>query len=302
MSKDIKIDEHGISSTAYYVCAQRARETERSDRIIVDPYARVLAGEVGKIFLEQMDLALKFDEMQRNSPVLQRFMAYRTFILDSLLLKAIKENNIKQVVNIACGLDTRPYRLQLENTVQFFELDFPAVIRRKQQVLQGIQPNPKPTCALHSIEVDLTESHWKDTLIKNGFEPTKPCVFITEGLLYYLTQEQIRTLLVHISQLSSVNSYIIGDMFSPKMMETSPMKIFVDMLNKYDTKIVTWSDNFAEVLKLFGWEGDNLLIDPSNEKKYSKRSVMDIPAKYMFWGKKVTVNLCDCNRVQATAM
>jgi len=303
MSNDLKLmDEHGISSTAYYVCAQRARETDRPDRIIVDPYARVLAGEVGKTFLEQMDLALKNDEMQRSTPVLQRFMAYRTFILDSLLLKAIKDNNIKQVVNVACGLDTRPYRLQLENTVQFFELDFPAVIRRKQQVLQGIQPNPKPTCTLHSLEVDLTESHWKDSLIKNGFQPTEPCVFITEGLLYYLTREQIRILLVHISQLSAVNSYIIGDMFSPKMMETSPMRTLVDMLKKYDTKIVTWNDNFVEVLKPFGWEGDNLLIDPSNEKNYSKRLVMDIPAKYMFWGKKITLNLCDCNRVQVTAI
>jgi len=75
-------------------------------------------------------------------------------------------------------------------------------------------------------------------------------------------------------------------MFSPKMMETSPMRTLVDMLKKYDTKIVTWNDNFVEVLKPFGWEGDNLLIDPSNEKNYSKRLVMDIPAKYMFWGKK----------------
>jgi methyltransferase (TIGR00027 family) len=289
MDQKILLEENqrGISYTAFYTCARRAEESMRSDALIQDKYAAKLAGRAGQKFLEIADDKLSKDSMHVNNPALLRFMGYRTYILDSLLLKTIKENNITQIVNLACGLDTRPYRLNLDSHIKFYELDYNAVIYYKRQVLEN--EKARPTCELHSLGVDLTEgTQWVEKLKGNGFDSNKPCVFITEGLLYYLNdRDDIPALLNRISALSAKGSYIIGDMFSSSMMEASPTKIMVAILNStYQTEFKSCSDSFAKVLEGYGWEGKNLLISPNRPEKYEERESLDIPAKYLFYGIK----------------
>src|SRR6266513_6122600 len=91
-----------ISDTACWVAVYRARETERPDPVFRDPFARRLAGERG----EQIASSISFAE--KNS---WPFVA-RTWLIDQIISNQVKLGT-DMVINLAAGLDARPYRMNL---------------------------------------------------------------------------------------------------------------------------------------------------------------------------------------------
>ncbi len=84
-----------ISDTARWVAVYRAWETERSDAIFRDPFARTLAGERGEEIIRTLPRA-------RDAAWA---MIVRTAVMDELLLDLIAKDNIDTVVYLAAGLD-----------------------------------------------------------------------------------------------------------------------------------------------------------------------------------------------------
>src|SRR6266511_250068 len=113
-----------ISDTARWVAVYRARESERPDAIFNDPFARALAGERG----EQIAKALPSDE-QNAWP----FIA-RTYLFDRYIEQALADG-ADLVVNLAAGLDTRPYRLDLPSSLRWVEVDLPEIFDYKEEIL-----------------------------------------------------------------------------------------------------------------------------------------------------------------------
>src|SRR5256885_9231682 len=101
-----------ISDTARWVAAFRAGETERPDALFHDPFARRLAGERG------YELARKL----RGGQMVALAMAVRTRVIDEMLTEAIAAG-ADTVVNLAAGLDTRPYRMELPRALKWIEAD-----------------------------------------------------------------------------------------------------------------------------------------------------------------------------------
>src|SRR6184192_1868522 len=97
--------EH-VSDTARWVALYRAMESERPDALFHDPYARRLAGERGERILASM----------RKGRAWAWPMIVRTAVMDELILRAIQRDRVDTVLNLAAGLDTRPYRLPLQAT------------------------------------------------------------------------------------------------------------------------------------------------------------------------------------------
>src|SRR5947207_640433 len=93
--------EH-ISDTARWVAEYRAMETDRPDAIFRDPYARRLAGPLGA------EIANSNSFRQRMAWVI----IVRTAVLDEVVRNCVKDG-ADLVVNLACGLDTRPWRMDL---------------------------------------------------------------------------------------------------------------------------------------------------------------------------------------------
>src|SRR2546427_2139072 len=91
-----------ISDTARWVAVYRARETDRPNAVFRDPFARRLAGERG----EQIAQAMPFDN-RSGWP----FVA-RTYLFDELIAQGVREG-VDMVLNLAAGLDARPYRMDL---------------------------------------------------------------------------------------------------------------------------------------------------------------------------------------------
>jgi methyltransferase (TIGR00027 family) len=168
-----------ISDTARWVATYRARETERADALFRDPYARRLAGDQG----EEIAKAHRFTE-QHSWP-----MVMRTYLFDQLVADEIAAG-ADVVVNLAAGLDARPYRLALPNGLRWTEIDFPEVIAYKEQVLAG----ESPTCRLQRIALDLRETAARRDQFAALCRDAGRAIVLTEGLLIYLSADEVAAL------------------------------------------------------------------------------------------------------------
>src|SRR5260370_34044392 len=100
-----------VSDTARWVALYRAMEAERPDPLFRDPYARRLAGEQGEAILRGMKQGRRWAWP----------MIVRTAVMDELILRAITRDGVDTGLNLAAGLDARPYRLALPHTLRWVD-------------------------------------------------------------------------------------------------------------------------------------------------------------------------------------
>ena len=101
-----------VSDTALMVAACRALETESPDGFVHDPFAARLAGERGMAIFQ----GIPQHEMMRFG------IGVRSHFVDELLLEALAANPIETVLSLGCGLDTRPWRLELPPGLRWIEV------------------------------------------------------------------------------------------------------------------------------------------------------------------------------------
>jgi methyltransferase (TIGR00027 family) len=166
-----------VSDTALWVAMYRAMETDRADALFRDPLARKLAGPRG-------------EEILRVIPKAKQFawpMIVRTAVMDEVILRVVRDEGADMVLNLASGLDTRPYRLALPRALRWVEADFPDLQDYKDAHLGGEQPR----CALERERVDLTDAAARNALFQRLGGSARRVLVIAEGLLIYLTPEQV---------------------------------------------------------------------------------------------------------------
>src|SRR5437879_9863090 len=193
--------EH-VSDTARWVALYRAMESERPDALFRDPYARKLAGERGERILASM----------RKGRAWAWPMVVRTAVMDELILRAIARDGVGTVLNLAAGLDTRPYRLPLLPAPRWVEVDFPDVIAYKQAQLAG----ERPACALQAVGVDLTAPARRRALFTEVGGAARRVLVVSEGLLVYLTRDQVAALAGDLAAQPSFAWWLI-DLASPAL-------------------------------------------------------------------------------------
>ncbi|MGH8401853.1 MAG: class I SAM-dependent methyltransferase [Gammaproteobacteria bacterium] len=175
-----------VSDTALWVAVYRAMESERPDALFHDPYARTLAGERGQQIVDKLPRA------KRSSwPVV-----VRTQVLDELILDAVEQDGYDTVLNLACGLDTRPYRLALPAALRWVEVDLPGMIEYKSAALR----DAKAFCRLERHAVDLADENARHALFARVSAAASRVLVITEGLLVYLTEKQVKALAADLHQ------------------------------------------------------------------------------------------------------
>ena len=165
-----------ITDTARWVAVYRARETERPDAAFRDPFARRLAGERG----EQIARAMPMAEEAAWS-----FIA-RTYLFDRFIQRAV-EGGADLVVNLAAGLDARPYRMALPPSLRWVEVDLPEILDYKEQVLAG----EKPVCELERVRLDLSNVDARRGLFARLGGSARQALVISEGLLIYLMRSDV---------------------------------------------------------------------------------------------------------------
>lgn len=189
----------GVSDTARWVAYFRARETQRPDALFRDPYAERLAGEHG------FHLANTLADGNKHE---WAWMA-RTYLFDQFLSRAIQEG-ADLVVNLAAGLDARPYRMKLPSTLQWVEVDLPDIVSYKEEILK----NETPQCRLERIALDLSDLQRRRELFADLDGRATKVVVATEGLLIYFTAEEVASLARDLAAGKHFQNWII-DLASP---------------------------------------------------------------------------------------
>jgi len=168
-----------VSDTARWVAVYRAWESQRPDALFSDPFAERLAGERGQAMAKLMP---------RNSRSGWPMIA-RTKLIDDLVAAAVREG-CDCVLNLAAGLDTRPYRLALPASLPWVEADLPEMIEEKEKLLE----TEKPACSLTRMKVNLTDAAERSSFLDRVLKDPKNVLALTEGLLVYLDEAEVRTL------------------------------------------------------------------------------------------------------------
>lgn len=200
-----------ISDTARWAAYFRAQETARPDAIFRDPYAERLAGQHG------VDIANTLPEGNKHAWA----WVARTYLFDYFITQELNQG-VDLVLNLAAGLDARPYRLKLPASLQWIEVDLPEILAYKE----GILANETPTCALERIRLNLANTDARRALFSELNLRAKRILVLTEGLLIYLSSEEVATLARDLASGPSFQRWIL-DLASPgllKMMQKTTGK------------------------------------------------------------------------------
>ena len=192
-----------VSDTARWVAVYRARETARPDALFRDPLAERLAGERGRAIA-----ALAPKQMRSGWT-----MVARTVSVDDLIRQSLAEG-CDRVVNLAAGLDTRPYRLELPPGLSWIEADLPGIVAEKEQALAGEQPR----CKLTRESVDLADAGARTAFLARATADARSVLVLSEGLLAYLEDDQVRDLANALAAQPAVRFWIL-DLASPAVRE-----------------------------------------------------------------------------------
>ena len=114
-------------------------------------------------------------------------MIVRTAVMDELLLDLIANQNADSVVNLAAGLDARPWRLELPASLRWVDVDLPDILRYKSETIG----QARPSCRYEAVSADLTDAEIRRNILGRLADESKRAVVLTEGLLIYLTPEQV---------------------------------------------------------------------------------------------------------------
>lgn len=163
-----------VQDTALWVAMARALESERKDALFNDHLARKLAGPKGEELVHQLS-----GKSGGTWPIVAR-----TYVIDELVSQSIGDG-ADAVVNLAAGLDSRPYRLPLPKTLTWLEVDHADVIRSKDEALRAYAPR----CQLERISLDLSSAEERRPFFHELRGRFRRVLVITEGLLYYLSKD-----------------------------------------------------------------------------------------------------------------
>lgn len=181
-----------VSDTALMVAACRALETQSPEGLVQDPFAASLAGDRGMAILNAMP----------RSEMLRFGIGVRSRFIDELLSQALASHPVATVLSLGCGLDTRPWRLELPSALRWIEVDFADMLDYKDAVMSGTQPR----CRREGIPADLTKPEERRAV----FTAVGPelALVITEGLLMYLPAAVVEALAAEAGEQSGIAHWI----------------------------------------------------------------------------------------------
>jgi methyltransferase (TIGR00027 family) len=193
-----------VSDTARWVAVYRAMESERPDALFHDPFARRLAGAKGEQIVRSMKRGLSAAWS----------MIVRTAVFDELILREVAADRIDCVLNLAAGLDTRPFRLALPPALRWIDVDFPDILDYKWDVLK----DERPSCRYETAPTDLTDAGERNALFARVAQEQGRVLVVAEGLLIYLTPADVTALATDLHGQASYLSWII-DLASPRLLK-----------------------------------------------------------------------------------
>lgn len=243
--------------TAAFGAAARAIATNKG--LLNDPFAEPLTRAVG---VEHLVRVIDDERFAADDGDRSRFLdvcAAHTRLVDEFLAEAGRAG-LRQVVILASGLDTRPYRLWWPPGTTVYEIDRPEVLDLKAETLRGL--GAELTANRRAIGVDLGQD-WPAALRRVGFDATQPTAWVAEQLFIgYLTPALQDRVLRDLTAASAAGSRLAADhmpTWTPLQLEAE--RSFVDGWRRHrldvDLASLTYPGQYRylpEFLDILGWK------------------------------------------------
>lgn len=163
---DGKITLSGVPETMLQTVYARAKES-RTRGTIRDQKAEEIVSRLN------YDFSIADKDTAMHSGVIAR-----TIVLDRLCREYLAKNPGAIVVNIACGLDTRCYRMA--GYAHWYNLDLPETMAVREKLL----PESGPISQIAMSAMD----DWGGEIMETG----TPVLIVIEGLTMYLSQAEVQ--------------------------------------------------------------------------------------------------------------
>ena len=228
-----------ISYTAQWTAAARALESERPDGLFRDEYARHLAEPRGFELLDRY----------RGAGVTD-FVAVRTRYIDDAVTRVVATTEIRQIVMLANGMDVRTHRLHWPDDATVYEVDHGALLTEKEARLARLAARPRVRTV--PVTADLA-GDWPGALRAAGFDPAARTLWVAEGLLFFLTEDQAERLLGTAAGACAPESRLIADLTSVSLLRHPMTQPFLRRLREDGTPWRFGTNSPEEFLTGRGW-------------------------------------------------
>ena len=290
--------------------------------LFYDAFAEVLAGNSGAE-------AGRVQSASDGGMYRDTVAPLRVNFVDGFLRRALANDDdesggggaaITQVVVLGAGLDTRPLRLAElcdaaddRGGIQIFEVDFPAVLDYKNRVLAsntGV-PYPEfvmsmaPGVVLNQVSVDWANEKFDEKLrAADGFSATAPTAWVIEGVLSYLSEQEVRDTLTACAALcaEAQGSRICFDVMSKQLAHMSRTGA-VAQEGSGAARFDFGTDEPERLLSDCGWAGKARVLDLGSPEvnvdgryKYpecDRASRATMPAFFLVEGQRHAEEGCD---------
>lgn len=156
----------GSAETMLQSFYARAKYSRKKNANFYDAKAIELVGKID----------YDFSKAEKDSTMSNGVIA-RTIVFDELVKDFINKNPDCTVVNIACGLDTRFYRMD-NGRITWYNVDLSETIEVRDAIYHE-------SGRVSTIGISATDPAWADKVTKRG-----KMLFIIEGLSMYLTSDE----------------------------------------------------------------------------------------------------------------
>lgn len=200
--------ERVASATAVLVCQGRATADGRyAVGRFSDPIARMLLDEADRLVVDLVragqvpaEAATRMAfEIVRSTGLT---MVPRTIAID----EAIRVHGAAQIAILGAGLDARAWRMTELSRATVFEVDHLASQRDKARRVGDLVPTAERVVP---VAVDLAIERLGPALEGAGFARQAVTTWVWEGVVPYLTREQVRSTLAQVAELSGSGSRLV---------------------------------------------------------------------------------------------
>lgn len=162
--------------------------TQEQETLLIPLYAKaqrnpILADEKARQILD--GIAYDFQSLKVPQKTVVTLLV-RARQLDTYVAEFIAAHPNALILHLGCGLDSRCLRVPAAER-RWVDLDLPAVIELRRKFYPE---NDR----YHMIASSVTDLRWLDQVSAEG----RPVLVVAEGLLMYLHESQVRSLIVHL--------------------------------------------------------------------------------------------------------
>jgi methyltransferase (TIGR00027 family) len=204
--------EHSASRTAEYMALFRALESSRRSpgaRLFEDPFAY-------RFLRPSLRTVVRLSRLPLGSSPVAWFIDWRwpgarasgiarTRLIDDALIDALRDG-VGQVVILGAGFDCRAYRVRGIERTRVFEVDHPATLAAKKDLLKRMLGGLPANVAF--VEVDFNRETLDTAIEASGFDRRARTFFVWEGVTNYLTEGAVDRTLRYLARAGKPGSRI----------------------------------------------------------------------------------------------